>query len=158
MKNLKGNNNCIKKTVDLQPDIHKKVCNFFKALGNLKNIEGKNPPYDAITEAGMVSLFEICFEQAWKAMKERLEFNGYGERKLGSPNAIIKLAYKAEMIDDEDIWSEALKARNNVVYSYSDEIALSIIQDTQDKFIVMFEKLRQELIDSWLLGGGNEFA
>lgn len=147
-----------KKTVDLQPDIHKKVCNFFKALDNLKNIEGKNPPYDAITEAGMVSLFEICFEQAWKAMKERLEFNGYGERKLGSPNAIIKLAYKAEMIDDEDIWSEALKARNNVVYSYSDEIALSIIQDTQDKFIVMFEKLRQELIDSWLLGGGNEFA
>ena len=54
------------------------------------------------------------------------------------------------MIDDEDIWSEALKARNNVVHSYSDEIALSIIKDTQDKFIVMFEKLRQELLDNWL--------
>ena len=134
----------------LQPDVHKKVGNFFKALENLKTIEGKTPPYDAITEAGMVSLFEICFEQAWKAMKDRLEFNGYGERKLGSPNAVIKLAYQAEMIDDEDIWCEALKARNNVVHSYSDEIALSIIKDTQDKFVVMFEKLRQELIDNWL--------
>ena len=134
----------------LQPDVHKKVCNFFKALDNLNTIAGKTPPYDAITEAGMVSLFEICFEQAWKAMKERLEFNGYGERKLGSPNAIIKLAYQAEMIDDEDIWSEALKARNNVVHSYSYEIALSIIKDTQSKFIVMFEKLRQELIENWL--------
>lgn len=134
----------------LQPDVHKKVGNFFKALENLKTIEGKTPPYDAITEAGMVSLFEICFEQAWKAMKERLEFNGYGERKLGSPNAVIKLAYQAEMIADEDLWSEAVKARNNVVHSYSDEIALSIIKDTQDKFIIMFEKLRQELLDNWL--------
>ena len=134
----------------LQPDVHKKVGNFFKALENLKTIEGKTPPYDAITEAGMVSLFEICFGQAWKAMKERLEFNGYGERRLGSPNAVIKLAYQAEMIDDEDIWSDALLARNNVVHSYSDEIALSIIKDTQDKFIVMFEKLRQELLDNWL--------
>jgi Mg2+ and Co2+ transporter CorA len=43
-----------------------------------------------------------------------------------------------------------LKARNNVVHSYSDEIALSIIKDTQDKFIVMFEKLRKELTDNWL--------
>ena len=139
-----------KQMVDLQPDIHKKVCNFLKALDNLKTIEGKTPPYDAITEAGKVSLFENCFEQAWKAMKERLEFNGYGERKLGSPNAIIKLAFQAEMIDDEELWSAALRARNNVVHSYSDEIALSIIKDTQSKFIVMFEKLRQELIDNWL--------
>ncbi|WP_295918437.1 HI0074 family nucleotidyltransferase substrate-binding subunit [Anaerovibrio lipolyticus] len=139
-----------KQMVDLQPDVHKKVCNFLKALDNLKTIEGKTPPYDAITEAGMVSLFENCFEQAWKAMKERLEFNGYGERKLGSPNAIIKLAFQAEMIDDEELWSAALRARNNVVHSYSDEIALSIIKDTQSKFIVMFEKLRQELIENWL--------
>ena len=113
------------------------MCNFFKALDNLKLIEGKEPPYDAITEAGMVSLFEICFEQVWKAMKERLEFNGYGGRKLGSPNATIKLAYQAEMIDDEELWSAALRARNDVVHSYSDEIALFIIKNTQDKFIVM---------------------
>jgi len=69
---------------------------------------------------------------------------------LGSPTAIIKLAYQAEMIDDEDVWSEALKARNNVVHSYSDEIALSIIKDTQDKFVIMFEKLYQELNENWL--------
>ncbi|WP_052212300.1 nucleotidyltransferase substrate binding protein [Anaerovibrio lipolyticus] len=69
---------------------------------------------------------------------------------MGSPTAIIKLAYQAEMIDDEDVWSEALKARNNVVHSYSDEIALSIIKDTQDKFVIMFEKLYQELNENWL--------
>lgn len=131
-------------------DIHKKVNNFFRALKNLKEIEGKEPPFDPITEAGMVSLFEICFEQSWKAMKERLEYHGYGERKLGSPNAIIKLAYQAGMIDDEVLWSEALRARNDVVHSYSDEIALRIIKDSQEKFLPMFEALRKNMETNWL--------
>lgn len=131
-------------------DIHKKVNNFFRALNKLKEIRGKKPPFDPITEAGMVSLFEICFEQSWKAMKERLEYHGYGERKLGSPNAIIKLAYQAEMIDDEHLWSEALKARNDVVHSYSDEIALQIIKDSQEKFLPMFEALQKSIEEKWL--------
>ncbi len=42
----------------------RKVDNFVKALKNLREIEGKKPPYDIITETGMVSLFEICFEQS----------------------------------------------------------------------------------------------
>ena len=131
-------------------DIHKKVNNFFRAPKNLKEIEGKESPFDPITEAGMVSLFEICFEQSWKAMKERLEYHGYGERKLGSPNAIIKLAYQAGMIDDEVLWSEALRARNDVVHSYSDEIALRIIKDSQEKFLPMFEALRKNMETNWL--------
>ena len=73
-------------------NIHKKVNNFFRALKNLKEIEGKEPPFDTITEAGMVSLFEMCFEQSWKEMRERLEYHGYGERKLGSPNAAFYAA------------------------------------------------------------------
>ena len=83
-------------------------------------------------------------------MKECLEDHGYGERKLGSPNAVIKMAYQAEMIDDETLWSDALHARNNVVHSYSDEIALAIIKEAQDKFIPMFEALRGQLTQNWL--------
>ena len=60
----------------------KKVENFRRALKNLKEIETRQPPYDTITQTGMVSLFEICFEQAWKAMKEQLELSGYSEHKV----------------------------------------------------------------------------
>ena len=63
----------------------KKFENFCRALNNLKEIEGKLPPYDAITTAGMVALFEICFEQAVKAMKEILELHGVGEKKSARP-------------------------------------------------------------------------
>lgn len=129
----------------------KKAENFFKALQNLKEIEGKKPPYDTIATAGMVSLFEICFEQAWKAMKEQLEASGYGEYKSGSPRSVIKLAYQARMVKDEELWLATLQARNNVAHSYGSEpIALSIIRDSQEKFIAMFEQLAEELWESWL--------
>ena len=98
-------------------------------MENLKEIEGKKPPYDTIATAGMVSLFEICFEQAWKAMKEQLELSGYGEHKSGSPKSVIELAYQARMVKDEELWLAALQARNNVAHFCSEPIALSIIRD-----------------------------
>ena len=136
--------------MDMNHEMHKKTNNFFKALDNLKEIEKKEPPYDTVTESGMVALFEICFEQSWKAMKERLEAFGYAERKLGSPNSIIKMAYQAGMIDDEAKWSVALKARNDVIHSYSEETALRIIEDTKERFIPMFEALKCNIEAHWM--------
>lgn len=128
----------------------KKWINFQKALANLKEIENKLPPYDTVVETGMVALYEICFEQAWKAMKDRLEFAGYAENKIGSPKGIIKLAYQAGMIDDEQLWLEALQARNNVAHSYNEQIALGIISDSKEKFIEMFEALQNEIQENWM--------
>ena len=128
----------------------KKYDNFCRALRNLKEIESRQPPYDTITQTGMVSLFEICFEQSWKAMKELLEYSGYSEHKIGSPRAIIKMAYQAGMIQDEDVWVDALHARNNVAHSYNEAIALSIIRASKERYIAMFEALQQELAQNWL--------
>lgn len=127
----------------------RKYENFCKALSNLKEVETKSPPYDTITTAGMVALFEICFEQSWKAIKEILELHGIGEKKIGSPKMIIKQAFEAGIINDETLWLEALTARNNVAHSYNEEIALEIIKTSQEKFIAMFETLREEIDKNW---------
>ena len=129
----------------------KKFENFQRALKNLKEIETRQPPYDTITQTGMVSLFEICFEQAWKAMKEQLEISGYSEHQIGSPRVVIKLAYQAEMIQDEALWLKALLARNNVAHSYNEAIALDIIKDSKLCFIAMFEALEAELLTRWVI-------
>ena len=50
----------------------KKVDNFNAALVNLKDIFNYEEPLGNVELTGMVALFEICFEQAWKAMKEVL--------------------------------------------------------------------------------------
>ena len=127
----------------------RKYENFCKALLNLKELETISPPYDTITTAGMVALFEICFEQSWKAIKEILELHGIGEKKIGSPKVIIKQAFAAGMIDDEKLWLEALVARNDVTHSYNEEIALEIIRASQEKFIAMFEALKEEIDKNW---------
>ena len=80
----------------------KKFDNYVSALENLKDIYKYDEPYENVVLTGLVALFEICFEQSWKAMKEILEDNGFAESATGSPKQIIKLAYRAGMIKDED--------------------------------------------------------
>ena len=83
-------------------------------------------------------------------MKEILEQQGFAEERTGSPKIVLKTAFAAGMIKDEDIWMAALNARNNVAHSYNKEIALDIINHTKDKFYQMFEALKKEIDMKWL--------
>ena len=128
----------------------KRYENFCNAFHNLKDIYDYNEPYTNVEMSGLVALYEICFEQAWKAMKEILEQQGFAEERTGSPKIVLKTAYSARMIGDEDLWMAALNARNNVTHSYNKEIALDIINQTKDKFYQMFEELKKELDSNWM--------
>lgn len=105
----------------------------------------KEPPYDTVTLTGLVGLFEIAFEQAWRMMKEILEYNVHSVSSIGSPRTIIKTAYQAGMISDEESWLSALAARNNVVYSYNENVALSIIKESKEMYMNMFSELKKLL-------------
>ena len=128
----------------------KKYENFIAALINLKDIYFYNEPYGNVEMTRMVGLYEICFEQAWKAMKEILQNAGYAEGATGSPKTILKTAYKAGMIDNEDLWIEALVSRNNVAHAYNQAIALDIVNQTKDKYYDMFVRLEQTIEREWM--------
>ena len=49
----------------------------------------------------------------WKTCG-RSTIHGYEALETGSPKIILKTAYKAGMINDEEPWMKALEARNNV--------------------------------------------
>ena len=127
----------------------KKFDNFCLALNNLKDVYKYQEPYENVVLTGLVALYEICFEQSWKAMKEILEFNGFKEGATGSPKQILKTAYKAGMINDESLWREALISRNNVAHAYNKAIALDIVNDTKEKYYNMFEQLKLEIENNW---------
>ena len=127
----------------------KKYENFCAALDNLGEIYNYKEPYDTVILTGLVGLYEICFEQSWKAMKEILMIHGYEASTTGSPKMILKTAFKAGMIKDEKLWLEALEARNNVSHAYNRKIAGYIIQQTKDKFYEMFSRLKEEM-KNWL--------
>lgn len=128
----------------------KKFENFCASLENLKDIYHYHEPYDNVVMTGLVGLFEICFEQAWKAVKEILENHGYVECRTGSPKQILKSAYQFGMIKDEEAWLQALLSRNNTAHAYNRAIAKDIIELTKDKYYSMFVELRKEIEDNWL--------
>ena len=116
----------------------KKYENFCSALCNMKEIYKYDPPYDTVILTGLVGLFEVCFEQSWKMMKEILESHGYEEGATGSPKIILKTAYKA------------LQERNNVAHSYNERIALGIVMQAKESFYDMFCQLKNEIDKNWL--------
>lgn len=128
----------------------KKYENFCAALSNMKEIYAYEEPYDHVVLTGLVGLFELCFEQSWKMMKELLEDHGYEEGATGSPKLILKTAYRAGMIQDEELWLHALRERNNVAHSYNQKIALEIVWQAKGKFYQMFCDLREEVEENWL--------
>lgn len=128
----------------------RKYDNFCAALVNLKQIYNYEEPYDTVTLTGLVGLYEICFEQAWKMLKEILQINGYAEGASGSPRMILKTAYEAGLITDDILWLEALQERNNVAHSYNELIALSIVRSAKDKFYPLFIELKKEVDKNWL--------
>lgn len=127
----------------------KKYENFCAALKNLKDIFDYEEPYGNVVLTGLVALYEICFEQSWKAMKELLEYNGFPESQTGSPRQILKLAYSAGIIRDEELWLAALKTRNNVAHAYNQEIAIDIVRETKEKYYEMFCNLKKEIENNW---------
>ncbi len=128
----------------------RKFENFCKALENLKDIFHYEEPYGNVEMTGMVGLFEVCFEQAWKAMKEILEGAGYSESQTGSPRQILKTAFAAGLITEEELWLEALASRNNASHAYNQNVALQIIEKTKHVYYPMFEKLRRMAEASWM--------
>lgn len=128
----------------------KKYENFCNALKNLKDIYDYEEPYGNVELTGLVGLFEVCFEQAWKAMKEILENNGYDSAQTGSLRHIIKTAYQAGMIENEGAWLEALVSRNNVAHAYNKDVALDIIHATKETYYKMFCGLKEIIDQNWL--------
>lgn len=123
--------------------------NYFTALENLSEIFNHQSPYETVILIGSVGLYKICFEQAWKAMKEILEYNGVSESRTGSPRQVLKAAYQAEMIRDEELWLEALVSRNNVAHAYNRSVAEDIVKQTKEKYYQMFCELKTEIEEHW---------
>ena len=120
--------------------------NFCKALDNLRLVRDLNGPYDALLLTGNAA----PFEQARKAMKEILQEHGYNEGQTGSPKQILKLAYSAGMIQDEEKWLAMLVSRNDVTHSYNEEVALALVKRVKEEYIDLLDALKAELEAHWL--------
>ena len=128
----------------------KKFDNFSKALDNLIGSGSYQPPYTPTIQAGIVALFKICYEQAWKMLKELLEYHGLNPDGFSSPRPITKLAFQHKIISDQETWLDVLDSRNELAHTYSEEDSFEAINKIRTKYIPLFLELRTETANKWL--------
>lgn len=89
-----------------------------------------------------VLAFEITIELAWKLLKNYMEEQGW--KFNPAPKAIIREAFKQQIITDAQVWMDALEARNRTAHTYDSEVAEQLMDDIMYKFLPVFADLRQQ--------------
>lgn len=99
-----------------------------------------------LEQAGIIQIFEMTFELAWKVLKDYLEADGYSVK---SPRETIKQAFQNELINDGHIWLEALSDRNLATHTYDEKVANKMIKEIIERyypeFKLMHDKLEKDL-------------
>ncbi len=83
---------------------------------------------------GVIQRFEFCTELAWKTTREYLIDQGYNEG-VDSPKAVMRKAYSAGLIENEQGWIELLNVRNLTSHIYDEETAQRVFAMIQDDFL-----------------------
>jgi nucleotidyltransferase substrate binding protein (TIGR01987 family) len=104
--------------------LEQKIAQYKNAITNLEEVLKMD--FDEIIRDSAIQRFEICYEIAWKAMKQTLLFKGSDAGN--SPRDIFKNAFKLSLIRDENIWLDILVKRNLSTHTYSEELANSLYQ------------------------------
>ena len=120
-----------------------KVINFTKALTRLKEGIAKYDEADDLLRDGVIQRFEFTFELAWKTLKAVFEDEGL--TGLNSPKTVLREAFAAGLIKDDELWLSMLRDRNSTAHIYSEQLAIEICQNIQRKYVVEFVNLLEKI-------------
>ncbi len=115
--------------------------NFEKSFLLIQQFYGKEE-MSILEKAGMVQFFEMTLELAWKVLKDYLESE---EMIVKTPRETIKSAWQVGLIDNADVWLEALGDRNLASHTYDEEQANKLIANLDELYYAEFEKLHNYL-------------
>lgn len=96
--------------------------------------------------SGTTADFDCLFELSWKTLKEYLhDVQGFSEAQSGSPKKMISLAYREGLIDDEELWLEMLRYRNDDAHHYSKSDAMIYISRIANAYLPEIAQLIKTL-------------
>ena len=104
--------------------------NFEKSFVLLKNALDIETP-SIVEKAGVIQFFETTFELSWKLMKDYLEYVGYD---INSPREAIKKSFSIELINEGDMWLQALIDRNLTVHTYDEATANEVYKIIKTRY------------------------
>ena len=108
--------------------ISERIENFLRAFSIYSDAvaEYKKNSTNVLNHMALIQSFEVCFELAWKVLKDYLNSNGIN---VYLPKEVIKEAFSAEVIKDGQIWIDMLNTRNSTSYEYNLDKIQAIISN-----------------------------
>ena len=106
----------------------------FEILSEAVNAYNNNS-MNILTHMALIQSFEVCFEFAWKVLKDYLDENGV---KVYLPKEVIKEAFSFEVISNGQLWIDMLNARNSISHEYNLDKVNSILMNISDEYFQEF--------------------
>ncbi len=106
--------------------------------------EYKEHKINVLTHMALIQSFEICFELAWKILKDYLALNGV---KVFLPKEVIKEAFANEVIPDGQVWIDMLDARNSTSHEYNLEKVSLILDKVSTIYFKELDRFSQQIKD-----------
>lgn len=110
--------------------------NFLKAAARLNEAaENYNKDMEnSFSRDALIQRFEFTFELAWKCLGEYLTAQGI-VLEFNAPRPVLKAAFSAGYIGDEQLWLEILQSRNLMSHIYDEDTADQIARAIISRYI-----------------------
>jgi nucleotidyltransferase substrate binding protein (TIGR01987 family) len=105
--------------------------NFEKAYAQFNRALAIEEPSE-FEKMALVKAFEFTHELCWNTMKDYLEEEGFTDLK-GSKDT-FRAAFKAEIIQEGEVWMESIDMRVASVHTYNHEVMDETVDFIRDKF------------------------
>ena len=119
----------------MKPD----VTTYAKAVDALDRV--LSLPKDDVTRDATIQRFEFCVELAWKTARRVMGTSA------AAPKQVVREMFRAELIDDVDLWLLSIDQRNLSSHTYNEALAEQVYQFAQD-FLPRAQGLKKRLEES----------
>jgi nucleotidyltransferase substrate binding protein (TIGR01987 family) len=107
--------------------------NLGKALKRLKEALDEAPANSLYID-GTIQRFEFCIELFWKTLKRLLYSEGI---EATTPKECLKKAYEVRWVENEAVWLQMLRDRNETSHVYNEDMAKQIYDRIRENYPVM---------------------
>jgi nucleotidyltransferase substrate binding protein (TIGR01987 family) len=116
--------------------------NFNKAFSQLtKAVElSKERKLSELEEQGLIRGFEYTHELAWNTIKDFLE--QHCENKMYGSKDATREAFKAELIEDGEVWMNMIKSRYLTTHLYDEKTAAEVANEIINSYFAEFIKFQ----------------
>lgn len=121
----------------------RKFENFKNALDRLKDGILKFDEANDLLRDGLIQRFEFTFELSWKTLK--VYFEDEGLIGLNSPKAVLREAFSAGIIKNDELWLRMLNDRNLTSHIYSEQVAIEICDNIKEKYVIALNELKEQI-------------